>query len=163
MGGWRDQAQLHADSLVPVTIDLRRAGESGRVRDSSRKPRLRRITLDPLALKPAGVHIHVLLARHCKKDVNARDKRGNDGEGADSISSERAAVASLKTLQRTRRGGRLKKETRLRGHRLRALAGPSPPWLPDLPSPSPTCLRGRGGQGTMLSRCVGQLAIQRPQ
>jgi hypothetical protein len=33
------------------------------------------------------------------------------------------------------RGGRLKKETRLRGHRLPPLADPSAPLLPDLPLP----------------------------
>jgi hypothetical protein len=62
-----------------------------------------------------------------------------------------ALVASLKSLQRTRPGWSDEKETHLRGgeRRLPPLAGPSPPLLPDLPSPS---LPAQGGEGARERR-----------
>jgi hypothetical protein len=93
--------------------------------------------------------------RQLRGDMRTFARRGGGAEAA--------SVASLKLLQRTRRGGRLKKETRLRGgHRLPPLAGPSPPLLPDLPSPSLPAQGGRRGQGPMLNHRVGQLTTQRP-
>jgi hypothetical protein len=64
-------------------------------------------------------------------------------------------MASLKSLQRMRRGGRLKKETRLRGHRLPPLAGPSPPLAP---RSTLAILPTQGGEGGR-ERCPTSVTV----
>jgi hypothetical protein len=78
--------------------------------------------------------------------------------------SRQALVASFEMLQQNEAGGgRLKKETHLRGgHRLPPSLALRHPWLPDLPSPSPTCPLGEGARDRCLNHPVGQLTTQRP-
>ena len=66
-----------------------------------------------------------------------------------------ALVASLKSLQQTRRGVvGVKKETHLRGgHRLLPYLAPRYPWLPYLPSP-PLSAQGAKGPGSDASTIV---------